>query len=86
MRLIDADTLKDKLLYMGYMDNEKSEIEEVIDSWDTEQAVPILELKSLRNEMNRILTDTTAEQNVKWTCIAMIDDLIEDYDGDKRED
>lgn len=45
-----------------------------------------LELKSLRNEMNRILTDTTAEQNVKWTCIAMIDDLIEDYDGDKRED
>lgn len=86
MRLIDADTLKDKLLYMGYMDDEKSEIEEVIDSWDTEQAVPILELKHLRDEMDKILTNTTAEQNVKWTCIAMIDDLIEDYDGDKRED
>lgn len=50
------------------------------------QAVPILELKHLRDEMDKILTNTTAEQNVKWTCIAMIDDLIEEYDGDKRED
>ena len=61
------------------------ELMKAINSVPTAQAVPILELKHLRDEMDKILTNTTAEQNVKWTCIAMIDDLIEEYDGDKRE-
>jgi hypothetical protein len=62
------------------------EVMKAINSVKSELVVPILEIKNLRNEMDKILTNTTAEQNVKWTCIAMIDDLIEDYDGDKRED
>ena len=84
MRLIDADPLLEKT------DINRSSYIPVISRYDiitqpTVRAVPLAELKNLRNEMNKVLTITTTEDNIKWSYMTMIDDLIEEYDGDKRE-
>jgi hypothetical protein len=48
------------------------------------QAVPISELKNLRNQMNVIKTLTRHEQHILWTCVCMLDDLIESYEKQKE--
>lgn len=47
------------------------------------QAVPISELKNLRNQMNAIKTLTRHEQHILWTCVCMIDDVIESYEEER---
>ena len=45
-----------------------------------EQVIPLDEIKNLRKEMSTISRVTDGEKNILYTCLAMIDDLIEDYE------
>lgn len=45
-----------------------------------EQVIPLDEIKNLRKEMSTISRVTDGEKNILYTCLAMIDDLIESYE------
>ena len=44
------------------------------------QVIPLDEIKNLRKEMSTISRVTDGEKNILYTCLAMIDDLIESYE------
>lgn len=77
----DINVLKQAYAYVKNLD-----IPTVIDEAPTVQAVPISELKNLREEMGNI-TDikTYHERNLIWTCLCMLDNLIESYEEESAD-
>lgn len=61
------------------------DVMKAINGMPTAQAVPISELKNLRNQMNVIKTLTRHEQHILWTCVCMIDNVIESYEEESND-
>ena len=67
-RMIDTEKFLDKLLYMGYMDEQKSEVEEVANRM-TEDAYTKEEVIAMFNDLKSEIGKTAEEvknYDVKW--------------------
>ena len=80
-RMIDAEKFLDKLLYMGYMDEEKSEVEEVANNM-TEEAYTKEEVIAMLTEIQldiekHTMTSGVTNQGIWNECIACCSRIID---------
>ena len=60
------------------------DVMKAINGMSAVQAVPISELKNLRKEMDFVIAKSREEENVLWTCLCMLDIVIESYEDQKE--
>lgn len=84
-QMIDSKKFLDKLLYMGYMDEQKSEVEEVAnnmteDAYTKDEVLAILrKLQSDIEEMKmKSLTEKKIWNNAIEMCSSVVQDKIND--------